>query len=111
MSNKPDLSDIKKVHMIGIGGIGMSGLARLFLHEGKGVSGSDRAPSDITNALEKEGVKFFASQTAENIVSDIDLVVYTEAMSKEHPEMMAAKALGVPMMNYFEALGDRKSVV
>lgn len=105
MSNKPDLSDIKKVHMIGIGGIGMSGLARLFLHEGKGVSGSDRAPSDITNALEKEGVKFFASQTAENIVSDIDLVVYTEAMSKEHPEMMAAKALGVPMMNYFEALG------
>jgi UDP-N-acetylmuramate--alanine ligase len=100
-----DLNAIKKVHMIGIGGIGMSGLARLFLHEGKEVSGSDRAPSDITNALEKEGIKFFASQVAENIASDIDLVVYTEAMSKDHPEMVAAKALGVPMMNYFEALG------
>lgn len=102
---KIKLSAIKKVHMIGVGGIGMSGLARLFLHEGKGVSGSDRAPSDITNALEKEGVRFFAAQVADNIANDIDLVVYTEAMSKEHPEMVAARALGVPMMNYFEALG------
>ncbi len=99
------MEKVKKVHMIGIGGIGMSGLARLFLHEGKEVSGSDRAPSDITNALEKEGVKCFASQVADNIASDIDLIVYTEAMSKDHPEMAAAKALGVPMMNYFEALG------
>ncbi len=100
-----DLNAIKKVHMIGIGGIGMSGLARLFLHEGKEVCGSDRAPSDITNALEEEGVKFFASQVADNIASAIDLVVYTEAMSKDHPEMVAARTLGVPMMNYFEALG------
>lgn len=102
---RTELQDIKKVHMIGIGGIGMSGLARLFLHEGKGVSGSDRAPSDITNALEKEGVRFFAAQVADNIANDIDLVVYTEAMSKDHPEMAAARTLGVPMMNYFEALG------
>lgn len=84
----------------------MSGLARLFLHEGKEVSGSDRAPSDITNALELEGVKFFGSQTAENISSrqGLELVVYTEAMTKDHPEMVAARELGVPMMNYFEAL-------
>jgi UDP-N-acetylmuramate--alanine ligase len=99
------MEKVKKVHMIGIGGIGMSGLARLFLHEGKEVSGSDRAPSDITNALEKEGVKCFASQVADNIASDVDLIVYTEAMSKDHPEMVAARTLGVPMMNYFEALG------
>jgi len=105
-TNSIDIKAIKKIHMIGVGGIGMSGLARLFLHEGKEVSGSDRTPSGITNALENEGVKFFGSQTASNIssVPDIKLVVYTEAMAKDHPEMAAARELGVPMLNYFEAL-------
>ncbi len=100
-----NLINIKKVHFIGIGGIGMSALARFFLHERKEVSGSDRASSAITDALEKEGVKFFAEQAAANISDDLDLVVYTEAMSKDHPEMLAAAEQGVPMMNYFEALG------
>lgn len=102
------IDSVKKVHFIGVGGIGMSGLARLFLHEGKEVSGSDRAPSAITAALEKEGVKFYNQQdsaTTLEAVSDIDLVVYTEAMSADHPEMVAAKKLGVPMLNYFAALG------
>ncbi|MCA9366491.1 UDP-N-acetylmuramate--L-alanine ligase [Candidatus Kaiserbacteria bacterium] len=99
------MSNYKRIHFIGVGGIGMSGLARLYLHEGAVVSGSDRALSDLTRALEAEGVTFFAEQSAENITNDIDLVVYTEAMSKDHPEMTAARALGVPMMNYFEALG------
>ncbi|MEX0917656.1 MAG: Mur ligase domain-containing protein [Candidatus Paceibacterota bacterium] len=99
-----DISTIQKIHFIGIGGIGMSGLARLFLHEGKQVSGSDRTPSDITSALEEEGVAFFSTQEESNISDDIDIVVYTEAMAKDHPEMEAARRLGVPMMNYFEAL-------
>ncbi len=99
------LSDIKKIHFIGIGGIGMSALARFFLREKKTVSGSDRASSQITDALEKEGVQFFPAQVKENIVEDIDMVVYTEAMAHDQEEMVAAKALGVPMMNYFEALG------
>lgn len=98
---------IIKAHFIGIGGIGMSALARLFLHEGKEVSGSDRSPSIITKALEREGVELFDSQTAENIKEreDLDLVIYTEAMPEDHPEMVAARELGIPMMNYFEALG------
>lgn len=100
-----NLENIQRVHFIGIGGIGMSGLARLFLHEGKAVSGSDRAPSAITEALEKEGVTIFKGQVVENITSNIELVVYTEAMPENHPEMAAARALGVPMMNYFQALG------
>ncbi|PJC56356.1 UDP-N-acetylmuramate--L-alanine ligase, partial [Candidatus Kaiserbacteria bacterium CG_4_9_14_0_2_um_filter_41_32] len=99
----------KHIHFIGIGGIGMSALARFFLHEGKSVSGSDRMASAITDVLEKEGAKIFPTQTAENLTwgSDpqvIDMVVYTEAMSKDHPEIVAARALGVPMMNYFAAL-------
>lgn len=98
------LDTIKNIHFIGIGGIGMSGLARLFLHEGKKVSGSDRSPSNITDALTEEGVMLFPNQEAKNISKGIDLVVYTEAMSKDHPEMLEARKLGVPMLNYFEAL-------
>jgi UDP-N-acetylmuramate--alanine ligase len=103
--SKIDFNTIKKIHFIGIGGIGMSALARFFLYEKKQVSGSDRASSMITDALEKEGVKFFVGQSAENISNDSDLIVYTEAMAKDHEEMLAGQALGVPMMNYFEALG------
>jgi UDP-N-acetylmuramate--alanine ligase len=98
---------IKHIHFIGIGGIGMSALARLFLHDGKTVSGSDRALSAITQALVAEGVQFFPTQEASNIEGrqDLDLIVYTEAMAHDHPEMVAAQALGVRMVNYFEALG------
>lgn len=99
------LSDIKKAHFVGVGGIGMSGLARLFLQEGKMVSGSDRTSSAITEALQTEGVEFFSEQVAENISDDVDLVVYTEAMSHDHPELVAAKAAGIETMSYFAALG------
>ncbi len=103
--NTFSLGTVKHIHFIGIGGIGMSALARFFLAEKKQVSGSDRAASLITGALEKEGVEFFPEQVAKNIKSGIDLIVYTEAMSPEQEEMVAARALKVPMMNYFEALG------
>ena len=103
---KIDLTSVERIHMIGVGGIGMSALARLFLHEGKEVSGSDREPSDITNALTTLGMTFYDSQEKENIGDNIDLVVYTEAMPQDHKEMVAARELGVPMMNYFEALGS-----
>jgi len=100
-----NLTNYNRIHFIGIGGIGMSALARFFLHEKKQVSGSDRAASAITAKLVEEGVTFFDTQVASNITSDIELVVYTEAMSPEQEEMVAAHALGVPMVNYFEALG------
>ena len=100
-----DLHTVKKVHFIGIGGIGMSALARHFFHEKKIVSGSDRSPSAITDALVGEGVTFSSPQAAGNIPDDADLIVYTEAMAQDHEEMVAGKKLSVPMMNYFEALG------
>ncbi len=105
MNKAISLLEIKKIHFIGIGGIGMSALARFFLREKKQVSGSDRVASKLTEALEKEGVHYFPQQTASNLSSDIDMVVYTEAMSEEQEEMKAARVLGVPMVNYFEALG------
>ncbi len=83
----------------------MSGLARLFLHEGKAVSGSDRTASAITEALVNEGVSFSSAQTKENIREGIDLVVYTEAMPKDSEELLRARELGITTLNYFEALG------
>ncbi len=99
------LDSIERVHFAGVGGIGMSGLARLFLHAGKVVSGSDRSPSMITEALVREGVQFCPAQSAENITGDIQLLIYSEALPQDHPERVAAGERGIPTMNYFEALG------
>ncbi|MBY0309611.1 UDP-N-acetylmuramate--L-alanine ligase [Patescibacteria group bacterium] len=104
MSSNP-AATAKRIHFIGIGGIGMSALVRFFLHEGREVSGSDRSTSAITEALAAEGATVCSSQRATNITPDIELVVYTEAMMHDHEEMVAARSLGVPMVNYFEALG------
>lgn len=83
----------------------MSALARLFCHEKKVVSGSDRTVSDITRSLEKEGITFFPTQSKGNISTDLGLVVYTEAMPHDHEELVRARELGIPTMNYFDALG------
>ncbi|MFM2381487.1 MAG: UDP-N-acetylmuramate--L-alanine ligase, UDP-N-acetylmuramate--alanine ligase [Candidatus Parcubacteria bacterium] len=105
------MSQYKHVHFIGIGGIGMSGLARLFLHEGVEVSGSDAKKTANTQKLETEGATVFYTQVAENLESKgsdplLDLVVYTEAMAEEHPELVRARELGIKTVNYFEALGE-----
>lgn len=101
--------DFKKpihIHFIGIGGISMSGLARLLLTRGFTISGSDRASSDLTVGLEKLGVKVYYSQTGENLTDDIDLVVYTAAVHPDNPEFAAAVEKGIPMMDRAELLGQ-----
>lgn len=103
-----NIEKISRIHFIGIGGIGMSALARHFLHEKKTVSGSDRASSELTATLQTEGVKVYTEQTAENITKDIELVIYTEAVTPESegwPELEQARTLGIPTLNYFDALG------
>ena len=86
----------------------MSALARLFLTEGKRVSGSDRSPSDITRTLTNEGIQIFEGHNPGNTDPDADLVVYTEAVSEKtegYVELVRARELGIPTMNYFDALG------
>lgn len=104
------MASTKHIHFIGIGGIGMSALARFWHHEGAVVTGSDRERGLVTEGLEALGIVIDYEQKAKHLSkgSDplLDLVVYTEAMSKDHPEMVAARELGVPMVNYFEALGQ-----
>jgi len=101
--------DFKKIHFIGIGGIGMSALARLFKSRGLEVSGSDMSRSEITDALEKEGIKIFLSQVAENISDDIDCVIYTIAVKGDNPEFAEVKKRGLPIFTYAEMLGQVSS--
>lgn len=102
---KLDLDKISKIHFIGIGGIGISAIARMMILEGKEVSGSDRATGEMTLELEKLGAKIVIGQKAENINTDIDLVVYTIAITDDNPELMKAKELGLKTMTYSEMLG------
>ena len=95
----------KKIHFIGIGGIGVSALARMMLHEGKEVSGSDRSESEITQMLEKLGIKVFYEQKAENISPGTALVVYTVAITDDNPELVQVKKLGIKTLTYPEFLG------
>ena len=74
-----------KVHFIGIGGIGLSALARFLNHDGHEVSGSDMKNSPITKELEKEGIKVSCPQAAVNINEDFDLVIYSAAFTYENP--------------------------
>ena len=97
---------VQHIHFIGIGGIGMSGLARLYLHEGWQVSGSDSTKTANTEQLEAEGATVRYEQVPGNITPDIDLVVYTEAMAADHPELLAAREAGIRTINYFTALGE-----
>lgn len=95
-----------RIYFIGIGGISMSGLAEILLSEGFTVSGSDRAPSDLTRMLEDRGVNVFYGQKEENLTKDIDLVVYTAAIKSDNPELLAAHKLNIPMLTRAELLGQ-----
>lgn len=101
-----DFNNPIQIYFIGIGGISMSGLAEILLTEGFRVSGSDRAPSDLTRMLEERGIKVFYGQRAENLSGKIDLVVYTAAIKDDNPELVAAKDLGIPTLTRAELLGQ-----
>ena len=82
-----DLSNLKRVYFIGIGGIGMSALARFFNHHGVKVSGYDRMSTDLTKELEEEGIEIHYVDDIQQIDKNADIVVYTPAVPKGHDEM------------------------
>lgn len=94
------------IYFIGIGGISMSGLAEILLTEGFTISGSDRAPSDLTRGLEAKGAQVFYGQREENLSEEIDLVVYTAAIKSDNPELLAAKKRGIPTLTRAQLLGQ-----
>ncbi len=100
-----DLLKIKKIHFIGIGGIGISAIARMFSLEGKIVSGSDQSVGLVTEELTKLGIEVFIGHCASQIPLDVDLVVYTIAIPVSNPELAKAKELNIPVLSYPEILG------
>ncbi len=103
---KVDFNKPCKVHFIGIGGISMSGLAEILMSEGFTVTGSDRAKSELTEKLEKSGAVIYYGQRESNIADDLDLVVYTAAISKDNPELCKAIDKKIPMLTRAQLLGQ-----
>ena len=99
-----DLPENAHIHFIGIGGISMSGLAHIAIADGYRVTGSDRAKSEITNALENEGAVIYEGHDKRN-VTGADLVVHTAAVKSDNPEMRAAADLGIRIIDRAEFLG------
>lgn len=95
----------KRVYMIGIGGSGMSGLARLLRAQGAQVAGSDREPSDLTAALTQAGIGVAFDQE-QGELPPCDLVVTSAAVGSEHPQVRTARARGVEVWLYARALGE-----
>ena len=92
-----------RVHLIGVAGSGMSGLALLLMGMGHRVSGSDRVTTAETERMQREGLMFSSPHTAE-AVKDADLVVYSSAIRPENPSYAAASAVGIPLLRRAECL-------
>lgn len=93
------------IYFIGIGGISMSALAEIMLEEGIKVSGSDRSTSHIIKKLQASGANVYIGHDSKNIGDDIDLVVYTSAISDSNPELLRAQQLDIKIMGRTEFLG------
>lgn len=99
------IDDHKKIHLIGIGGCSMNGLAQILRARGYDVKGSDSAVSPFTERLQELGVPVAIGQKAENI-GDADLVIYSAAIKPENPERAEARRLGIPELERSVALGQ-----
>ncbi len=96
----------QRIHFVGIGGIGMSGIAELLLNLGYQVSGSDLRETELTRRLEGLGAKVYIGHVAENVKGS-DVVVLSSAISAENPEVKAARQLGkVPVIRRAEMLAE-----
>lgn len=99
------MNDINRIYFIGIGGIGMSALARYFHFHGKQVSGYDKTPTVLTKELEQEGIAIHYTEDLSQAPKDADLVVFTPAIPAHHAELVFYKANGYTMMKRSEVLG------
>jgi len=87
----------KHIHLVGIGGIGMSGIAELLLNLGYEVSGSDLSSSDITRRLERLGGTIYQGHQAE-VIAGADVVVASSAVGDDNPEILAAREEQIPVV-------------
>jgi UDP-N-acetylmuramate--alanine ligase len=102
---KPEPENIRKIYFIGIGGIGMSAMARYFRSKGISVYGYDKTPTSLTGELTGEGMIIHFEDNPSSIPGDIDLVVYTPAIPKTLKEFKFLKEGGIPMLKRSEMTG------
>ncbi|MDR0876073.1 MAG: UDP-N-acetylmuramate--L-alanine ligase [Clostridiales Family XIII bacterium] len=100
-----ELRDVRQVHCVGIGGIGLSAIAEILLSRGIFVSGSDSKESEITDRLIERGARVYLGHRAKNI-GQADLVVYSAAVPMDNPELRAAVEKGIPIVTRAELLGE-----
>ncbi len=98
------ISNVKRIHMIGIGGSGMCPLAEILHSKGYILTGSDNNESDPLKRIKNMGIKVFMGHNAEN-VKGAELLVYSAAISQDNPEIVAAKEQGIPTMERSHLLG------
>ncbi len=101
-----NLNELRHIYFIGIGGIGMSALARYFVKLGVGVSGYDKTETKLTRALMEEGIKVVFKDEIEQIPPFVDLVVYTPAIPSGHKQFNYLKERQVPFLKRAEMLGQ-----
>ena len=97
--------DIGPIHFVGIGGIGMSGIAEVLVNHGYSVQGSDLKASKITDRLEKLGARIFVGQQAENL-EGAEVVVISSAIKRGNPELDEARRRGLPVVRRAEMLAE-----
>lgn len=95
----------RRLHFVGIGGAGMSGMAEILADLGYHISGSDNNPTEVTERLQKQGINIFSGHNATNI-ADAHLVVISAAVDESNPEIVEAKSRGIPVIKRAEMLGE-----
>lgn len=97
--------NIKKVHFVGIGGIGMSAIAEILVNQGFEVTGSDKSLSEVTDRLESIGIKVYEGHSPDNL-KDADVLVYSSAVKLDNPEVQAAIERKIPVIKRSEMLAE-----
>ncbi|EDP75859.1 UDP-N-acetylmuramate--L-alanine ligase [Hydrogenivirga sp. 128-5-R1-1] len=97
---------VKRFHFVGIGGIGMSGIAQILLEMNYDVSGSDIKDNKNTEMLRSKGARIHIGHRAENVSEDTQVVVYSSAVREDNPELRRAKELGIPVIPRGEMLAE-----
>ena len=97
--------NIKKVHFVGIGGIGMSGIAEILIDQGFEVSGSDRSLTEVTDRLKKLGAEIYEGHSPDNL-KHADVLVYSSAVTTDNPEVEAAVKNNIPIIKRSEMLAE-----
>jgi len=101
-----NLNTVKHIYFLGIGGIGMSALARYFNFEGKSIAGYDRTPSPLTDQLQSEGIQIHFTESIDLIPKETELVVYTPAIPSDNKELIHFQNSETTMLKRSEILGE-----